>query len=234
MASSMLRASQLASTFSRYRWELESCGRVARLQLPSVQLHVDRGGRLDVPALIGMLSSARVFVYHTPCARTELAKGDNAVVSVSKTTRKPIPLADWWLERHAHQARGDRPSTVQLSLPSQVHTYRANVRWSDTDHYGHMTFTHYVKFCLDAATDGARAGALFGLKDDLTSRTITKVESTFRRECTAGQEINVHVWQSDHDTLHFLLERLGGQDGGARLFESSISLQPLVTVGACL
>lgn len=80
---------------------------------------------------------------------------------MSKSTRRPVPIPDWWKSKYSSSvvdnehlivAAEDVPTTVATSC------YEMKVPWNEIDAYGHTNYQSYVKFCFDAAADAVNAG----------------------------------------------------------------------------
>ena len=115
------------------------------------------------------------------------------VVSVDKSTRKPMPLPEWWRTKYAPMVVGIEPLVLpRFSPPETVHRYEYRVPWSDVDIYRHTNFSAYIRYCSDGATDGAYTGAYPSFTDTLSKYHIKDTSISFYNEGCSKNTINAH------------------------------------------
>ncbi|CAH1794778.1 unnamed protein product [Owenia fusiformis] len=149
-----------------------------------------------------------------------LGKGGNQVVSVSRETRKPTALPDWWRDKYKHLVVENKALIVQrLEKPDKVHKYDTKVSWSDTDRYRHTNQATYTRFCIDAATDASIKGYFSKLTGDIRQYHVKTYDVLYIGESLAGDHITVETWENDENPslIHFQISK----DEKA-LFQSSI------------
>ena len=130
----------------------------------------------------------------------------NQVVTVSKETRKPIPIADWWKEKYASTAVGDGRLIVPLTpVPSSRHQHSLKVPYEDIDGYMHTNYTAYIKYCFEAAMDACKNAFYTQLKDDVLNYHVELMDIAYKGETKAGDELVISTWESEHNArkIHF-------------------------------
>ena len=145
----------------------------------------------------------------------------NQVVAVSKETRKPTPLADWWKEKYTSEVIGnDRLIVPILPVHEKHHVHSLKVPWCDIDGYQHTTYTAYIKFCFEAAMDACKQGFYTDIKDDALKYHVELMEIAYKGETKAGDELQVTTWENAENPrkLHFDISRQG-----STVFQSSIT-----------
>ena len=147
------------------------------------------------------------------------------VVSVDKSTRKPMPLPEWWRTKYAPMVVGNEPLVLpRFSTPKTVHRYECRVPWSDVDIYRHTNFSAYIRYCSDCATDGVYTGAYPSFTDTLSKYYIKGTSISFYNESKANDTLQISSWE-DKDTKYLL--RFKGTCRGKNVFESTIEFYAL-------
>ena len=143
--------------------------------------------------------------------KTVFAKNVNQVVTVSKKTRKPTPLPDWWVEKYRSWVPEDGHKLIVsiVETRSDAHKYKLKVAWSNTDGYGHTNYVAYLRFCYDAAMDAIQNGYLERFHGDIDSYETKKTSMSYKKECSAGDDLVVSVWPNEDNPycLHFSIHK---------------------------
>ena len=147
------------------------------------------------------------------------------IVSVDKSTRKPMPLPEWWRKKYAPLVVGNKPLILQpLSQPETMHLYECRVPWSDIDAYRHTNFAAYIRYCSDCATDGVYNGAYPSFTDTLSKYYIKDTSISFYNESNANDTLQISSWE-EKDKKYIL--RFKGTCNEKNVFQSSIEFYPL-------
>ncbi|XP_046577122.1 uncharacterized protein LOC124285023 [Haliotis rubra] len=136
-----------------------------------------------------------------------LASCQQQTVSVSKETRRPAALPDWWKEKYSKinlTGSALRVESAQRPSQSEVSSYSLTVQTSDTDTYFHVNWTGYLKFCLEAF-------AGFKHETDISAnvlelyRPLKVAELGYVKECSLGDLLRVDFWseQTSNDKVNF-------------------------------
>jgi len=132
------------------------------------------------------------------------AENINQVVTVSRETRKPIALPEWWVEKYTSYSINVPKLVIPVTVtPADAFTYNVKVRWSDTDGYGHTNYISYIRFCEDAAMQAAMEGKLPLYTDTLYDPETKQLQLSYQGESRAGEDLTVHLWQNP-DNMHKL------------------------------
>lgn len=168
-----------------------------------------------LPGYIGRTSMN--FVYHltTDDHPNFLAKHTTQYVIVDKDSRKPVLIPDWW--RRKYEKYFDSKQNLvfaPLELPKANTTaFRYNMKptWSDTDQYSHVNYRAYPRFCFDAAMEAVKMRLFKGFDGDILNYRVKTIESTYKGECVAGDQITVVSWQNSEYPLilYFIIEKDG-------------------------
>jgi acyl-CoA thioesterase FadM len=140
------------------------------------------------------------------------ATNTNQVVTVSKETRQPTPLADWWKAKYASAVVEDKRLIVpMINVPDKTHVYQMKVPWSDIDGYKHTNYISYIQYCFEASMDAVVAGFYSKFKDDMLLYHVKEMEVAYKGETKAGDELQVATWENKEDPfkLHFDIRKAG-------------------------
>ena len=144
----------------------------------------------------------------------------NQVVSVDKSTRKPMPLPDWWRTKYTSSVVGNERLVIpRFTQPETVHRYECRVPWTDVDIYQHTNYVAYIRYCIDCAMDGFYNGAYSNFSDTLSRYMIKDTSIAFYNESNANNILQVSSWQGK-DNPHIL--RFDGSKDETTVFQSSI------------
>ncbi|KAI0230205.1 hypothetical protein LSAT2_019413 [Lamellibrachia satsuma] len=182
-------------------------------QLPAVRASVCLSyigtSSFSTSATLNCADSGEVYVHNI-----------NQVVSVDKSTRKPMPLPDWWRTKYASSVVGNERLVIpRFTQPETVHRYECRVPWTDVDMYRHTNYVAYIRYCIDCAMDGVYNGAYSNFSDTLSRYMIKDMRIAFYNESNANDTLQVSSWQ-DKDNPHIL--RFDGSKDEKTVFQSSI------------
>ena len=158
------------------------------------------------------------------CPDTEDTYVDNInqVVAVSKTTRKPVPLDDWWKQKYQTYSVGTQPLVIPLiDIPSKTHVYEVKVPWTDIDNYKHTNYVNYIRYCQDAALDATFAEFYSKVKGDFLGYLIKEMLISYKGESVANDILEVKTWENVENPfiLHFSIQK-----DGRTIFQNTIKL----------
>ncbi len=168
-----------------------------------VNIHLGHIGNSSLNSVAEVVDkdTGKVFVTNT-----------NQVVCVSKQTRKPAPLPDWWRDQYKDSVMGNQKLIVPLiDKPDQTHCYEVKVGWRDIDAYKHTNYATYLEYCQDAAMDAMHQGVFSKLTGEITNYHIGKTRVLYKGESKACDNLHVHTWENTNNPyiLHFQIEKDG-------------------------
>ncbi|KAH9524392.1 hypothetical protein Btru_054396 [Bulinus truncatus] len=156
--------------------------------------------------------------FFTSDSNERLMTQKNNFILVDKVSRRAAPIPGWFREKFAGQCLYDEGYKFSKFLrPNETFSYTTNVMWYNTDYYEHMNYAEYVKFILNglhAALDKtildtnlkdnhlqdnecvSKTSALKDFSKDAVNNGIKKIQACYFNECTAGDSVVAHVWQS--------------------------------------
>ena len=164
------------------------------IQKNNLRVHT-RGG------YIGTSSTNTHSDAYTCDGKTLLMKNITQIVSIDKTSRRPTPLPEWWRNKYAKAAEGQKSLRFDdFGRPeSNVFCDVRRVAWSDTDAYKHTNWSSYARFCVDAAHLFSMEGKLKHFTDNIENG-LQRVELTYIGECLHGDTLHIHVWEDGTNT----------------------------------
>ena len=150
------------------------------------------------------------------------AENVNQVVTVSKESRKPVPLAEWWKNKYskAADATVSRLIIPAITVGTEHYTHTLKVAWDDIDGYQHTTYTSYIKFCLEAAMEACTHGFYSAIRTDVLKHHIHLMEISFKGETRAGDELTIKTWENEDDARQLYFD-IAKQD--STVFQSSFT-----------
>ena len=93
------------------------------------------------------------------------------------------------------------------------------IRWSDTDRYGHANQSVYYRMAYDVIFEASLSGYLSRLKGKLFDFRIKSGTCLMKRELHAGDNIAISVWESKNNPLLIYAQ---GCKGSSFVFQCSI------------
>ena len=131
----------------------------------------------------------------------ELLSNVNQVVSVDKSSRRTLPLPDWWKQKYAESAKLFKPLKFnKVETPQELPFYDYKVARSDLDGNNHANWSVYVKFALDAMYHFSKTGHLvsFSNFDELC---LQKMEVMYFGESFDDDVLHVYAWEDNSSPL---------------------------------
>jgi acyl-CoA thioesterase FadM len=164
-----------------------------------------------LPGYVGTTSYSTLnSMYHQLSGRL-LAASVSQLVLVSRETRKPVALPEWWRELY----KGMMPEVGSLSvkildMPENTINYPLKVAWSDADGYRHTNMAVYIRFCMDAGAMASLNGKYNNFSGDLANIPMKRIISVYKGESTPGEELTIKTWEQEgrDDTIHFHIFRV--------------------------
>lgn len=127
----------------------------------------------------------------------ELLSNINQVVSIDKTTRRPLPLPVWWKEKYEAHGRGFSALKFEKhEKPASLKAYKVQVARSDIDSNNHTNWTVYVRFAIDGLYHNVKHGLVKHFTD-LEQRGMCRMELLYVGESFDDDVLNVFVWNDD-------------------------------------
>lgn len=121
----------------------------------------------------------------------------NQVVSIDRSTRRPMPLPEWWRTKYAKVA--EKFSSLKFERyprPDSVVSYQVKVVRSDQDGNNHTNWSSYVRYSLDALYHNAKHGMMENFRD-IDRRGLQTMELLYSGESFDDDLLDVYVWNKD-------------------------------------
>ena len=134
-----------------------------------------------------------------------LVKNRVKFVVVSQVTRQPALMPEWALQsaRAVHDPSVKQPLiyTKPSAIPSDHYSLRYTMMISDMDYYFHVNHVTYIRLAMDVASEASSKGSLRTLKGPVYDYAVRNVNTYFAKECVAGDDVMLTVWQDADDDL---------------------------------
>lgn len=132
-------------------------------------------------------------------AGIELMSNVNQVVSIDKSSRRPLPLPDWWKQKYAESAKSCPPLKFsKIEKPENIPFYDYKVARSDLDGNNHANWSVYVKFALDAMYHFSKTGYLASMPN-FDEFSVNRMELMYSGESFDDDVLKVYAWE-DHSS----------------------------------
>ncbi|KAL3835939.1 hypothetical protein ACJMK2_021400 [Sinanodonta woodiana] len=124
-----------------------------------------------------------------------ICRNINQVVSVNKSTRRPLPLPVWWVNKYAESAIGKEPIKFEKEEkpPNGTESFQIQVVWSDTDANDHTNWSSYVRFILDTAYYVSSRRTVPYLQA-MVENGVKRLELLYTGESFEGDVLTIHTW----------------------------------------
>ncbi|XP_052818893.1 uncharacterized protein LOC128244839 isoform X2 [Mya arenaria] len=129
----------------------------------------------------------------------DLIKNVNQVVSVDKSSRRPLRLPEWWKEKYEESAK--KFSALKFdryAKPATLPSFKVHVTRSDQDGNNHTNWSCYVRFGLDGLYHNVKHGLVQHF-NDLEKRGLKRMELLFSGESFDDDILDVYVWNDPDD-----------------------------------
>uniref|UniRef100_A0A0B7A8F3 Uncharacterized protein n=1 Tax=Arion vulgaris TaxID=1028688 RepID=A0A0B7A8F3_9EUPU len=128
-------------------------------------------------------------------ASSPLCINNTQAVSVSKDTRTPLQLPEWWKEKYS-SVKGEPLKISRLNVPENVTftNHRLQAQASDTDAYMHVNWTSFVKYCYDAFVISEFQKNPEIVPQNLF-RNMKHFSACYIKEASLGDNISIRYWQ---------------------------------------
>lgn len=139
-----------------------------------------------------------------------LLKNVNQVVSVEKSTRRPLALPDWWKEKYADFGKNfEALKFHKLEKPSSVTPFKVHVARSDIDGNNHTNWSCYVRFAFDGLWHNVKHKLIKNF-EDLERRGVKRMELMYSGESFDDDVLDVFVWtdETEHHKMYVHIEKL--------------------------
>lgn len=174
------------------------------------------------PGHMGKSSFASVVEMRNAQSNELYVKNVNQLVCVSKDTRKPTPLPQWFREKFSAVIKGSPLIVPQFSLPpAEVvrHTSLQKVGYNDIDFYQHANFSTYLKFSIEAAKEAANRKGIFKpplsqvLAGLLLDFKVKSVQMAFFDDANVENQLAVTTWQNPSNLLQIFADVALNENG---------------------
>ncbi|XP_070544368.1 uncharacterized protein [Ptychodera flava] len=148
-------------------------------------------------AKVGRMSYDSFYVIRDCVDDTLLATGYVQSVCVSKLTRKPAQLPDWFTGLYAPHGNHQTPQYMNRlgDRPSKIFQHKIQPPSSDTDENKHITSTAYIKYNEECAITAAENNAYPSFTNDLTRYRIKTIGILYIAEALVDDVITIETWE---------------------------------------
>lgn len=148
-------------------------------------------------------------------------------VLVSKATRKPTQLPEWWRLKYEPYCKNGKPLKMdQLTkgIHTEITSYPVTVYNSNCDYYKHAHFSSYIMFCYNAYIDGVYKGSYSHVTQRSLDNGIKTLTISFIKESLLGDKLIVNSWEDVRkpNSLNFEIKK-----------ENNICCQAAITFHDC-
>lgn len=140
----------------------------------------------------------------------QLLSNVNQVVSVDKSSRRPLPLPDWWKVKYGEAGKSFSALKFhKYEKPDGVSPFKIHVVRSDIDGNQHTNWSCYVRFALDGLYHNVKH-KLIKHFDDVERRGLKRMELLYSGESFDDDVLDVFVWADvdDHNKICVHIEKL--------------------------
>ncbi|XP_006811747.1 uncharacterized protein LOC102801615 [Saccoglossus kowalevskii] len=141
-----------------------------------------------------------------------LARRHVQFVNVSRETRLPTRLPEWFIEKYRPKLQGKAPELMQhITLkPEQRFVFEIEIQKEDIDHYGHTNNSIYGKYMEECACLAINSGFYSSIKGNIHNYIITKMGNLFIHEAKLGDLLTIESWEEDcSGILNFIMHKQG-------------------------
>ena len=155
-----------------------------------------------------------------------LWKQTTQFVRIDEKSMRPSPFPEWFKDKFSGKGIPGCQGFVMrpFKRPEDTYVYDIKVRLSDIDSHNHTHSISYVDFAqsavysaLTSPRDASKASshikALEGFTEKRARNGMKRLEVLYQSESQEGQELKVHVWQSEDDADNVVRCSIEG-DGG--------------------
>ncbi|KAL5004568.1 hypothetical protein ScPMuIL_018024 [Solemya velum] len=148
----------------------------------------------------------------------------NQVVSIDRSTRKPMPLPEWWRNKYSEFSKGHASLIFpKFEKKPNAACYQVKVAWSDTDFNNHTNWTSYLRFAVDGGHHCSDEGFLPNFEKNYKVG-IKNIQIRYAGESHEGDILDVYVWQDDEKSELLYVDIHRGKES---IFQTTIEfLQP--------
>lgn len=140
----------------------------------------------------------------------QLLSNINQVVSIDKSSRRPMALPDWWREKYGETGKDVQQLKFhKFERPEGLTAFKVHVTRSDIDGNNHTNWSCYVRFALDGLYHNVKH-KLIKIMDDLEKRGLKKMELLYSGESFDDDVLDVYVWPDteDHTRVYAHIDKL--------------------------
>ncbi|XP_060589766.1 uncharacterized protein LOC132744969 isoform X3 [Ruditapes philippinarum] len=124
-------------------------------------------------------------------------------VAADVNTRRPVPLPDYFFKDIESHFSHIKPQTMDKAdipiIPSNAYQLNIRVLYSDCDDNYHVNQATYLKWCSDAASEGAENGYFSYFKNFIELYPVKDMKIYYSGEGLVKDELVVHVWECKKD-----------------------------------
>ena len=137
----------------------------------------------------------------------ELASSVRQLGYIDPNTRRSVPIPESSDIFKVPETETRFQVTVE-ERPSENYKTRRLVQFSDYDISSHVNASSYVQWMIDAASEAAAKGMLASFRENFDHYP-EKIETLYRRECFAGDIVDIYLWEESLLCLCFNIEKQG-------------------------
>lgn len=143
---------------------------------------------------VGKTSLSHLTELKTLDGKHILAENLNHLVSVSKDTRRPLELPEWW--RNKFESKTEPLVLKKYAVPENSASYEEVVTWSETDLNYHANWTMYARMAIDAMHHHSNGNILKHAETNLKNN-LSKMQFYFFGESLLKDLVSVRLWEDE-------------------------------------
>ena len=137
----------------------------------------------------------------------ELVSSVRQLVYIDLSTRRSIPIPESSDVFKAPESE-TRFQILMTKRPSKCYKTTRVAQFSDYDQSNHVNATSYIRWMIDASSEAAAKGELSGFRENF-DHSAEMVEMLYRKECFAGDIVDIYLWEEMPMCLCFNIEKQG-------------------------
>ena len=141
----------------------------------------------------------------------ELVSSERQLIYIDLKARRSVPIpesSDIFKVPESEK----RFQVLMTQRPSKFCKTTRVAQFSDYDDMNHVTSTAYIRWMIDAASEAAAKGELSSFRQSF-DHCAEMVEVLYKKECFAGDIVDIYLWEESPMCLCFNIEKPEGQLG---------------------
>lgn len=136
-------------------------------------------------------------------------------IAADKKTRRAVALPEYFFKDIQSHFANIKPQTIERAdlpiIPSKAYSFNVRALLSDCDYNNHVNQATYLKWCSDAASEGATSGHFSYFNKHIELYPLKLMKMYYNGEGLVKDELVIYVWECEKDThgLVFAIQNQG-------------------------